>query len=63
MLMADDEKKEMRGAVEIEICDYCGGEGWPDCCPHTFACGSEECDWCGYSDECEELASEVERAK
>ena len=43
-------------------CDGCGrdlngvdGDPCPLCCSHTYAPGSEECDWCRYSDECYEI--------
>ena len=37
-----------------ESCDGCGEiDGQcPLCCGHEFARGSEECDFCDYSDEC-----------
>lgn len=42
-----------------QICEGCGrdvsgyeGGGCPLCCGHSYACGSEECDWCRYSEEC-----------
>lgn len=48
---------------EEEICERCGevygeGEGCPECrsCGGDYACGSEECDWCKYSRECERLS-------
>lgn len=39
---------------EEEVCDGCGeiNGHCPLCCGNIFACGSEECDFCEYSDEC-----------
>jgi len=35
-------------------CDGCDGEGCPLCCINngTYAPGTEECEFCEYSDEC-----------
>ena len=52
---------------DVQICDYCGrdmngydsGDPCPYCCSSSYASGSEECDWCGYSDECYRLYSRV----
>lgn len=48
---------------EHNVCDCCGrdlngydsGDPCPMCCSHSYACGSEECDWCTSSDECAKL--------
>ncbi len=44
---------------DIDRCEGCGrdvngydGDPCPLCCSHSFAAGSEECDWCRYSEEC-----------
>lgn len=45
---------------DVNICEYCGrdvngydsGPPCPSCCPHDYACGTEECDFCQHSDEC-----------
>lgn len=45
---------------DVEICECCGrdingydsGQPCPSCCPHDYACGTEECDFCTYSEEC-----------
>ena len=46
-------------------CGYCGGEGCPACCDNLFyAPGTEECDFCRYSDECaREAASGKKKAR
>lgn len=60
----DDEEKsfaEQEGwDDEPDICEGCGrdmnsydGDPCPMCCPHSFAPGSEQCDFCPYSDECQ----------
>jgi hypothetical protein len=48
------------------LCDFCGrdvngydGNPCPYCCSHAYAPGSEECDWCPYSDECFKLYYEA----
>lgn len=33
-------------------CDGCDGEGCPLCCGFVFSPGSEECEMCGYFNEC-----------
>lgn len=44
-----------------EPCEGCGrypdddGEPCPMCCGLSFAPGSEDCDFCGYYDECAEF--------
>ncbi len=42
-----------------QLCEGCGrdingydGGKCPLCCSHSYACGSEECDWCNHSEEC-----------
>ena len=48
---------------DIQRCDGCGrdvngydaGDPCPLCCPSSYAPGSEECDWCTYSEECARL--------
>lgn len=41
-------------AGDTFICDGCGQEDGqcPLCCGSSYAPGSEECDFCEYSDEC-----------
>jgi len=40
--------------TEDDICDGCGEfDGCcPLCCGNIYSPGSEECDWCEYSDNC-----------
>lgn len=47
------------------VCDCCGrdlngydADPCPFCCGHSYATGSEECDFCPYSDECFKLYNE-----
>ncbi len=49
--------------MEEDVCEGCGeafGEGHcPLCCGISYACGSEECDFCNYADECAEDANKL----
>lgn len=57
----DDDEFAIIDFDDDETCDGCNGDGpCPLCCPHDFAPGTEECDWCkSYDDcaECERLAA------
>lgn len=44
---------------EDDICEFCGCGPYdspkcPDCCGHEYNPGTEECDFCPFSDECDE---------
>lgn len=54
---ADDEPDDLDD--DIQTCEFCGrdingydGHPCPFCCSHSFAPGSEECDWCLSSERC-----------
>lgn len=47
----DDDNEYRDDENECEGCGEVDGQ-CPLCCGHSYACGSEECDFCEYSDEC-----------
>lgn len=48
---------------DVAECEGCGepyGEGkCPLCCGHSYACGSEQCDFCEYERECAGFARKL----
>jgi len=57
---AQPENEDDQYDDDVQTCDCCGrdlngydgGSPCPFCCPSSYAPGSEECDFCAYSDEC-----------
>lgn len=60
MAYCDEEDEEEDLYDDSDICDICGAgpydEGCPSCksCGGIYSPGTEECDFCRYSDECGE---------
>ena len=53
-----DEEEELCDCCGRNLNSYDGGEPCPYCCSHTYAAGSEECDWCHSTEECRQIYTE-----
>lgn len=50
-----DEDESTCDCCNRELNGYDGTDPCPFCCSHSYAPGSEECDWCIHGAECAEM--------